>query len=116
MSVSRGGVRVAGPTRRERPHGGRARRGPDMEFPVDRLKLKDDKELLSPPIVAEPLYGCALAVQVIGFRPHALLSVQVDGTTVVNNAPGGLPLPDGALLPLASPLKPGQKVRARQKV
>jgi hypothetical protein len=87
-----------------------------MEVPVDRLKLQDDKVLLSPPVVTEPLYGCATAVQVIGFRPHARLSVQVDGATVVNNAPGGLPLPDGAVLPLPSPLKPGQKVRARQKV
>jgi hypothetical protein len=87
-----------------------------MEVPVDRLKLKDNRELLSPPIVAEPLYGCATAVKVIGFEAHALLSVQVDGTTVVNNAPGGLPLPDGAMLPVPNPLKPGQKVRARQKV
>jgi dienelactone hydrolase len=87
-----------------------------MEVPVNRLKLQDDEKLLSPPIVAEPLYGCATAVKVIGFEAHALLTVQVDGTTVVNNAPGGFPLPDGAMLPLPNPLKPGQKVRARQKV
>lgn len=87
-----------------------------MEVPVDRLKLQDTKQLLSPPIVAEPLYGCATAVKVIGFNAHALLSVQVDGTIVLNNTPGGFPLPDGAILPLSNPLKPGQKVRARQKV
>ena len=87
-----------------------------MEVPVDRLKLQDNEKLLSPPIVAEPLYGCAKALKVIGFQAHALLSVQVDGTTVVTNAPGGFPLPDGALLPLPAALKPGQKVRARQKL
>lgn len=86
-----------------------------MEVPIEKLRLKDDPKLISPPIVAAPLYGCAKGVQVVGFLPHALLDVQVDGATVLAGFSGGFPLPDGAFIPLPAPLKVGQKVRARQK-
>ena len=35
---------------------------------VERLDLKPDRELLSPPWLAEPLYQCATAVTVLGLR------------------------------------------------
>lgn len=44
-----------------------------------RLKLKDDRKLLSPPWLAEPLYQCATAVTVYGFVPHATLDVKRTG-------------------------------------
>lgn len=80
---------------------------------VERLDLKEDRELLSPPWLAEPLYQCATAVTVHGFVPHATLEVQVDGTTVVTQAVG-FPEPVGATLALPSPLVEGQVVRVRQ--
>jgi hypothetical protein len=84
------------------------------EVPIELLDLKDDRQLISPPIVA-PLYQCATAVTVTGYLPQARLDVQVAGSTVINDAPGGFPMPNGATLPLPDPLVAGQKVRARQR-
>jgi hypothetical protein len=71
--------------------------------------------LISPPIIVAPLYQCATAVTIIGYWPQARLDVQVDGVMVINDAPGGFPMPNGATLPLLVPLVAGQKVRARQR-
>jgi len=84
------------------------------EVPRERLDLQDNREVLSPPIVAEPLYRCAVAVTVLGFAPHAELELEVDGS-VVATVMAGFPLPDGETIPLASPLVAGQVVRARQR-
>jgi hypothetical protein len=78
------------------------------------LKLKDDRELLTPPWLGEPLYQCATAVTVFGFVPHADVDVEVDGSVVVS-ATVGFPEPVGATLPLPTALIAGQTVRARQR-
>ena len=81
--------------------------------PVSRLRLKG-RRMLSPPWLAEPLYGCATAVTVYGFVPHAELTVQVGGAVAVT-AVAGFPEPQGATLALPAPLAPGQSVRVRQR-
>lgn len=80
----------------------------------DRLDLKDDRELLSPPWLWEPLYQCAAAVTVFGFDPHADVDIEVDGSLVVSETVG-FPEPVGATLTLPNPLVAGQNVRARQR-
>jgi len=79
---------------------------------LEGLELRDDRELLSPPWLAEPLYQCATAVTVHGFVPHADIDVDIDGTVVVSAAVD-FPEPVGATLTLP-PLVAGQVVRARQ--
>jgi hypothetical protein len=74
--------------------------------------LKEDKGLLSPPILEEPPYGCALSVTVTAYEPKATIDVEVDG--VVTSAAGGFPYPNGVTIILPAPLTVGQKVRARQ--
>ena len=83
---------------------------------VDRRKrdLRDDPGVLSPPIVTAPLYGCATAVNVTGYVPHARLDVRVDGAIVLHGVDGGFPQPAGAMIPVPAPLVPTQVVRARQ--
>jgi dienelactone hydrolase len=85
-----------------------------MEIPRDRLDLKDDPSVLSPPIVTAPLYGCATAVNVRGYVPGAKLDLEISGNVVVTGYPGESPAPYGATIPLGSPLQPNQGVRARQ--
>lgn len=80
---------------------------------VEKLDLKDDRELLSPPWVAEPLYQCATAVTVLGFVPHAKIEVEIDGVSVLTQGVG-FPEPVGATLTLPAPLVAGQQVRVRQ--
>jgi hypothetical protein len=80
---------------------------------VEELGLKPDRELLSPPWIAGPLYQCATAVTVWGFVPHATLDVEVDGT-IVASVTAGFPEPQGARVSLPTPLVKGQQVRARQ--
>jgi dienelactone hydrolase len=85
-----------------------------VEVPRDKLHLRDDKGLLSPPIITEPLYGCAKTVNITGYVPDATLDVEVNGAIVVNGFPGHSPAPYGATIHLPNPLVAGQKVRARQ--
>ena len=85
-----------------------------MEVERDRLKLRDDPKVISPPSL-DPVWQCGTAVLVRGFIANAKLDVQVAGTTVVNGFAAGFPLPNGALVPLPAPLVAGQQVRARQK-
>jgi hypothetical protein len=77
-----------------------------------RLDLRDDRNLLSPPWVQEPLYQCATAVVVHGYVATADIEVQVNGASVaiVN---GGFPFPNGVTVPVPA-LTATQKVRARQ--
>lgn len=84
-----------------------------QEVPRERLNLKEDPDLLSPPYLATP-YQCAQAVTVHGFVPHASIDIEVAGTIVVSQTVG-FPQPVGATLPLPAPLVAGQVVRARQK-
>lgn len=78
-----------------------------------RLKLDDDRKLLSPPWLAEPLYQCATAVTVFGFVAHADIEVEVDGAVAVA-ATVGFPEPVGATLGPVAPLVAGQQARVRQ--
>ena len=84
-----------------------------MEVERERLKLKDDPKLISPPLL-DPAWQCGTAVQVHGYIAQAKLDVRVDAAVVVSGFAGGLPQPNGALVPLPNPLNAGQKVRARQ--
>src|SRR5215207_6223773 len=84
-----------------------------MEVEREGLKLEDDPKTLSPPLV-DPAWQCGTVVVVRGFVPGAMLDVSVDGTEVVSGAPGGHPLPDGALITLPAALVADQEVRARQ--
>jgi hypothetical protein len=83
------------------------------EVPTRRLKL-EDRKFLSPPIVGEPLYQCAIAVSVYGFVPQAKLDLEINGVIVLAGISAGFPQPQGALLTLAAPLNQGDIVRARQ--
>jgi hypothetical protein len=76
--------------------------------------LKENPKLLSPPVIQEPLYQCAVAVTVLAFEPNATIDVEVAGA--VTMAPGGWPVPDGVTIALGTALVAGQKVRARQKL
>jgi hypothetical protein len=87
--------------------------GDQNEIPRSGLDLQDDRKLISPPVVAEPLYQCATAVTIIAFIPHATLEVQVNGATVAT-VTGGFPEPNGQSVPLPAELVAGQTVRARQ--
>lgn len=81
----------------------------------DRIDVKDDPGLVSPPWLRGPLYGCARAVTVLGFLPHAWVEVELDGQVVVD-IQVGFPEPAGASLILPSPLTAGQSVRVRQTI
>lgn len=85
-----------------------------MEVPRDKLDLKDNERVISPPVVVEPLYQCSKVVNVRGFIPNALLDIQIDGGVVVAGFPGGFPEPSGAMVPLPNPLVANQVVQARQ--
>ena len=82
---------------------------------VDRreLDLKKDPEVLSAPIVKEPLYQCAIAVTVLSYVPDAKIEIEVDGVSVAIE-PGGAPWPNGVTIQLPTALVAGQDVRARQ--
>lgn len=85
-----------------------------MEVERDRLKLRDDPKLISPPSL-DPAWQCGTAVVVRGYIAGAKLDVELDGAVVVVGFAGGFPVPNGALVPLPAPLVAGQQIRARQK-
>ena len=76
--------------------------------------VDDNPKLLSPPIVAEPLYRCATAVVVLGGVAEAKIEVEVNGapaaTAVVQTV-----VPYGITISLPAALAAGDNVRARQK-
>ena len=76
--------------------------------------LEENPKALSPPVIEEPLYQCAVSVTVVAYEPNATIDVDVDGT--VTSAPGHFPFPNGVTIALPVPLVAGQKVKARQKV
>jgi hypothetical protein len=78
----------------------------------ERVQVKENPKLLSPPVISEPLYQCAIAITVLAYEAGAKIELEIDGT-VMPSVPGGFPLPDGVTIPVA-PLVKGQKVRARQ--
>ncbi len=84
-----------------------------MEVPRDKLELRDDPGVISPPRLTQP-YGCAPVVNVTGYLLNATLDIEVNGIIVINNFPGGSPAPFGATIPLPNPLVAGQQLRARQ--
>nr|AHZ89322.1 hypothetical protein [uncultured bacterium 'pool 3 contig00022'] len=85
----------------------------ENEIPRERLDLKDDREVLSPPIVDEPLYACATAVTVLGFAFGAELELEIAGASLPRE-PAGSPDPDGYAFQGIGPLTATQTVRARQ--
>ena len=80
--------------------------------PVEDVDL-DPREILSPPIVDQPLYRCATAVTVLSFVAHADLEVQLNGSTVAA-VTAGFPEPNGETVVLPAPLEVDDEVRARQ--
>ncbi len=84
-----------------------------MEVERERLKLKDNPKLISPPSVA-PAWQCGTVVLVKNFLAFATLDIELNGAVVVAGFPAGYPLPNGAPVPLANALTAGQKIRARQ--
>lgn len=85
-----------------------------MEVSRERLQLRDDPKVISPPSL-DPVYACGRAVVVRGYIANATLDIEVAGAIVVPGIPGGFPVPNGALVPLPNPLIAGQVVRARQR-
>lgn len=85
----------------------------EKEVSRERLRLKENGKLLSPPYLAQP-YQCAASITVYGFVPHAIIDIEVAGAVVVSQ-PAGFPEPNGATLTLPAPLVANQIVRARQK-
>jgi hypothetical protein len=85
-----------------------------MEVERERIRLKDNPKLISPPSV-DPAWQCGTAVVVRGFIGDAKLDIEVAGSIVVTGFAAGFPQPNGALVPLPAALVAGQKIRARQK-
>src|SRR4051794_7718224 len=50
----------------------------------DGSNLRDNPEILSPPILNEPIYECTSSVIVRGFVPDAEITVFADGSPVGN--------------------------------
>jgi hypothetical protein len=75
-------------------------------------KVDDDPALLSPPVVVEPLYGCATAVMVVGGVSGAKIEVEVNGAAAGSGQVDAV-LPYGITIPVPK-LNPNDQVRARQ--
>lgn len=84
----------------------------ENEIELEKLDIKDDPEILSPPVVSQ-LYACATAVTVTGFVPHAMLALEIDGSSLPLE-PAGYADPDGFTFNGIGPLTAGQVVRAKQ--
>ena len=86
-----------------------------VEVPVENLKLQDNKNLISPPVVDSPLYQCSKVVTIIDFIPNATLDVKIGSAPpVITGADGGFPVPNGRTLLLPSALVVGNVIQARQ--
>lgn len=70
--------------------------------------LKENPKLLSPPVIEEPLYQCAVSVTVTAYEPNATIDVDVSGT--VTSVPGGFPFPNGVTIVLPAALVAGQTI------
>lgn len=86
--------------------------------PTDRLELRRDAEVISPPTLTTPHIACQQRVHVRSFLPGAEVEVRVrdPGVTVITAVTviGGWPEPDGALADVGFALGEGQLVDARQ--
>jgi hypothetical protein len=67
--------------------------------------LKEDPKLISPPVIVQPLYQCAVSITVIAYEPDAVIDVRID--SAVTSAPGGFPFPNGVTIALATALVAG---------
>ncbi|MEJ8849512.1 hypothetical protein [Variovorax rhizosphaerae] len=76
--------------------------------------LPESPKAISPPVIQEPLYQCAVAVTVLAYQPNAEIDLDVAGS--ITTALGGYPFPNGVTIILPAALVAGQKVRARQRV
>lgn len=81
---------------------------------IDRREagVKDNPKLLSPPVVAEPLYQCATAVVVIGGVAGAKIEVEVNGAPAGSGIVQAV-LPYGITITVPA-LVANDQVRARQ--
>jgi hypothetical protein len=77
-------------------------------------ELPENRKSISPPLIQEPLYRCAVAVTVLAYQPNAEIDLDVSGS--ITTAPGDYPFPNGVTIGLPAALVAGQKVRARQRV
>ena len=84
------------------------------EVPIKGLDLKDNPQLLSHPIIKEPVYSCAISITLLAFEPHAEIDIETDGV-VQNPVQVGFPMPNGESIPLPNALSTGQQIRARQR-
>jgi hypothetical protein len=75
--------------------------------------IEENPQLLSPPIVVEPLYQCATAVVVAGGVVDATIEVEVNGVSVGSGIVQAV-LPYGITISVPK-LNANDKVRARQK-
>jgi hypothetical protein len=82
-------------------------------IPRKEVELKDDRKVISPPILVDPAYACSNVVKVDGFIPFATIEVEINGVIAATQVVA-FPDPNGALIYLSSPLVPGQTIRARQ--
>lgn len=82
------------------------------EIELEKLHIRDNPEILSPPVVSQ-LYACATAVTVTGFVPHAKLELEINGSSLPLTQ-AGYADPDGFTFTGIGPLTAGQVVRAKQ--
>ncbi len=75
--------------------------------------VDDDPKLISPPIIAEPLYQCATAVVVLGGVVGATIDVEVNGAPIAN-AVVQTTVPYGITIGVPAALVANDVLRARQ--
>lgn len=84
--------------------------GRTVDTPRD-LVQRERPDLLSPPIIVEPLLGCGLAVTVQGFIPGAVIEIFQDGTRIG----GGVGTqPWGETFPVSPALVVSKQITATQ--
>ena len=71
----------------------------------------NDPGVISPPIVAQPIYACSRAVRVISVIPGATVELELDGTVVATETSDG---ESYISFELSADLAEGQQLRARQ--
>jgi len=77
-------------------------------------RFKPNPEVLSPPILEHPIYGCADTVVVTGFVPHAELQVFVAGQAAAIGTVINAINPSGQVIKVSMPFTVGQTVWAIQ--
>lgn len=80
-------------------------------------ELRDNRRVLSPPILRKPLYACADTVVVQGYVPNATIKVYIGGAPPsVGGGIGRAILPGGDPFPVSSAFTVGQVVTVTQTV